>query len=188
LPLHLKNMEKETYAEYMLSIPYEELIDGLKHLYHTPRSLNWVGMWYSHTINTTKFRRAEIKEYFENMAKKPTDVEKKASEKPATWGGYKNIKLTDDEYQAFDSWFRTFTPADTQQMLSEFGVMGKFTLAYKDGAWSSTLTSTDKQNRLWTISSFSDNVVEAMALLFFKVDKYPNWLDLDTDTGKTRRG
>jgi hypothetical protein len=181
-------MDAYTYADYMLDRTWHEVLAEYKYLYPISSGTHLHFIYYRDTLNLTKFWKTKTKEYYEQMTKKSDTRDKKESEVPATWGGYRNISLTESELKAFDVWFKTVHPSDTPELLESLGASGKVTISYRNGAWTATLTCVDNKNRLWTLSAFSENVVESLFLLHFKTDKYPNWVSDETVAPKVRRG
>jgi hypothetical protein len=115
--------------------------------------------------------------------KEPTKTDAKQTDKPA-FGGYKNITLTDDQYANFDALLSSGTSAgiDTVTWLLE---MGKLTFQDDFGKFVATLTAVH-DNKLWSISAFAGSFHEALLLLSFKIDLYPEWLTSESATKKTR--
>lgn len=91
----------------------------------------------------------------------------------ADWRGFVNVELTDDDWKAIDA-------ALTDKKVSEQVApsldylleLGKVTFNYTNGSVSCALTILEGASKGLTVSSFSDNLIEALFTTRLKVQNY----------------
>lgn len=108
------------------------------------------------------------------------------------WRGFVNVDLTDDEWslidkEVADKKVNETIPGHIDYLLE----LGKVTFNYSNGSVSCSLTILEGAQKGFTVSSFSDNLVEALLTTRLKVQNYlPEFETLFTGGGgqKRRRG
>lgn len=175
---------QETMDEIRDTFPYEVYRERiLDHVFYNGNNTLWVQ--YNDIKTITRALLHNLNESINDMRKKQDSPKTsvKPDDKP-TFGGYKNINLTDAEYSKFDVLLASGEQAgiETVVWLLE---MGKVTFQDDYGKFVATLTATH-ENKLWSISAFSNNFHESLLLLAFKIDNYPDWLTSETTAKKVR--
>lgn len=120
------------------------------------------------------------------MANKKTSVHQAKQNTPTVFGGYVNITLDESQLGEFDHMISTDKPSLESLMLLPLA-LGKLAINQKDGTFSATLTE-ENNGKLYSLSAFSDDMFEAIALLVWKVTIYPKWSDMSTQSVKKQRG
>lgn len=116
-------------------------------------------------------------------SKKPT--ENTSSE----WRGFVNVNLTDEEWIAIDKAMsdkkiNESVPSHLDYLLE----LGKVTFNYTNGSLVCSLTILEGANKGFTVSSFSDNLVEALLTTRLKVQNYlPDFEAIFNGGGGTKR-
>lgn len=108
------------------------------------------------------------------------------------WRGFVNVELTDEEWSQIDTAVadkkvNESIPGHLDYLLE----LGKVTFNYSNNSVSCALTILEGVSKGLTVSSFSDNLVEALLTTRLKVQNYlPDFETLFTGGGgrKTRRG
>lgn len=102
------------------------------------------------------------------------------------WGGYVNIRLSDTELETYEQHVikNRVTVQDSIAFLLE---SGKVSMNRSNGAFHATLT-VEHQGKLRALSSFSDDWVDALMLLAYKVTLHPQWVTYDDKQAERRRG
>jgi len=122
----------------------------------------------------------------------PSNSRKPKKEERATngeWRGFVNVQLTDDEWaiidkEVADKSVNATMPGHLDYLLE----LGKVTFNYTNGSVSCALTIQEGVNKGFTVSSFSDNLVEALITTRLKVQNYlPEFEALFSGGGGTRR-
>jgi len=179
----------QTWLEMMQEIrdtfPYEVYRERIfDHIFYNGKNTLWIK--YNDTKIITRALLNNINEDIEKMrkSKEPQKQESKSVEKP-TFGGYKNINLTDEELERFDVMLTNDATVgiETMQWLL---TMGKITLQDDYGKFVSTITCVH-DGKLWSLSAFASNFHESLLLLSYKIDLYPEWLTSE-NTSKRIRG
>lgn len=122
----------------------------------------------------------------------PTNSRKPKKEERATngeWRGFVNVTLTDDEWIIVDKEVASKGVNDTLPGHLDYLLeLGKVTFNYTNGSVSCSLTIQEGQNKGFTVSSFSDNLVEALITTRLKVQNYlPQFEDLFAGGGGSKR-
>jgi hypothetical protein len=175
---------QEMIQEIQETFPYDVYMERiLDHVFYDGQNSLWIK--YNDTKTITRALLFNLNGTLNDMrkAKESTKTETKQAEKPA-FGGYKNITLTDEQYEQFDVLLASGTVAgiETVTWLLE---MGKVTFQDDYGKFVATLTAVH-ENKLWSISAFAGSFHESLLLLSFKIDLYPQWLTSESTTKKTR--
>lgn len=89
------------------------------------------------------------------------------------WKGFVNVQPTDEEFAAIDKLLADKSiakevPAHLDYLLE----LGKVTFNYTNGSVSCALTILEGAQKGYTVSSFSDNLVEALLITRLKVQNY----------------
>lgn len=148
-------------------------------LYRSPITVTW---GYEVDI-VCRSRIAEINQRIDEMANKKT-TERPTETTKAVWGGYKNLTLTDKQLADFDKMVLTGTYAPLDCLSHLLGV-GKVSLSYANGSFSCTVTAV-YDGKSWALSAFSDSSPEAIQMLDYKIFIYPNWLEDDSVSKRSR--
>jgi len=107
----------------------------------------------------------------------------------ADWKGFVNVDLTDDDWKAIDQAVsdkkvNETIPAHVDYLLE----LGKVTFNYTNGSVSCALTILEGAQKGYTVSSFSDNLVEALLTTRYKVQTYlPEFDAIFAGSGKQTR-
>jgi hypothetical protein len=117
---------------------------------------------------------------------------KPADNTSADWKGFVNVDLTDEEWIAIDKAVsdkkvNETVPGHLDYLLE----LGKVTFNYTNGSVSCALTILEGAQKGYTVSSFSDNLVEALLTTRLKVQNYlPEFEAIFSGGGgqKRRRG
>jgi len=121
----------------------------------------------------------------EDMARK-AGKETHTPDEKATWGGFINIRLTEEQLAEFDHLTAKNKPT-LVDLLTPIAADGKISLGSKDGTFSATMTTTH-DGKIYSMSAFSQDLWECLALLVFKVSRYPKWFDIVQEPVKQKRG
>lgn len=126
------------------------------------------------------------------MASNARKSKKPADNTSTEWRGFVNVELTDVEWSQIDAAMAdkkvdASVPAHLDYLLE----LGKVTFNYTNGSVSCSLTILEGAQKGFTVSSFSDNLVEALITTRLKVQNYlPEFEALFAGGGgsKRRRG
>jgi len=89
------------------------------------------------------------------------------------WRGFVNVMLTDNEFAAVDKELNDKTiNASVPGHLDYLLELGKVTFNYTNGSLVCSLTILEGQQKGFTVSSFSDSLVEALLLTRLKVQNH----------------
>jgi len=104
-------------------------------------------------------------------ARKP--VKEAASNFDGNWRGFVNITLTDEEFAIIDKEMKdakinSTVPGHIDYLLE----LGKVSFTYTNGSLVVSLTISEGAQKGFTVSSFSDSVVEALLITRLKVQNY----------------
>lgn len=118
---------------------------------------------------------------------------KKPAENTSTeWRGFVNVNLSDEEWLAIDKAMADKKVVDgLPGHLDYLLELGKVTFNYTNGSLVCSLTILEGANKGFTVSSFSDNLVEALLTTRLKVQNYlPDFETIFNGGGgqKRRRG
>lgn len=166
------------------TFPYEVYRERIfDHVFYDGRNTMWVK--YNDTKTITRALLNNLNESLDNMrkSKEPSPRTQPVESKP-TFGGYKNINLSDEEFDRFDVMIANDAVVGIETMVWLL-TLGKLTLQDDFGKFVSTLTSTH-ENKLWSISAFANSFHESLLLLAYKIDLYPDWLTSETSAKKIR--
>lgn len=119
----------------------------------------------------------------ERRGKKP------AANTGTEWRGFVNVDLTDDEWSAIDKEMADKKVTDrVPSHLDYLLELGKVTFNYSNGSVSCALTILEGAQKGFTVSSFSDNLVEALLVTRLKVQNYlPQFEELFAGKIQTRK-
>lgn len=110
----------------------------------------------------------------------------------AEWRGFVNVNLTDAEWSQIDAAVADKKVNDTIPAHIDYLLeLGKVTFNYSNGSVSCSLTILEGAQKGFTVSSFSDNLVEALLTTRLKVQNYlPDFETLFTggSGNRARRG
>jgi len=107
----------------------------------------------------------------------------------AEWRGFVNVELNEDEWLAIDTAVsdkkvNDGIPGHLDYLLE----LGKVTFNYTNGSMVCSLTILEGAQKGFTVSSFSDNLVEALLTTRLKVQNYlPQFEQIFTQGGGTKR-
>jgi hypothetical protein len=90
------------------------------------------------------------------------------------WGGYINLRLAENELEEFDRQCKT-KGVTLEGCLTELVKHGKVSVNERDGSFYATLT-VPYAGKLWGLSAFAGDPIEAVKLLAFKRALYPDWM------------
>jgi hypothetical protein len=173
-------MMDEIRQDFPYDVYRERIFD---HVFYDGKNTLWIT--YNDTKTITRALLYQLNRTLDDMrkSKETPKIEQKNTEKPV-FGGYKNINLSDEQYESFDALLASGTVAgiETVMWLLE---MGKVTFQDDYGKFVATLTVT-YENKLWSVSAFAGSFHEALLLLSFKIDLYPEWVTSEITTRKTR--
>jgi len=122
-------------------------------------------------------------------SRKPKAVEKNTD---TEWRGFVNVELSDDEWAAVDK--EASDPKVTTRLASHLDYLlelGKVTFNYTNGSISCALTILEGAQKGFTVSSFSDNLIEALVATRAKVQNHLVDFEAIFESGgyqKRRRG
>lgn len=107
------------------------------------------------------------------MASNSRKSKKPAANTGADWKGFVNVELTDADWSTIDAALADKTvnatiPGHIDYLLE----LGKVTFNYTNGSVSCALTILEGAQKGYTVSSFSDNLVEALLTTRYKVATY----------------
>lgn len=89
------------------------------------------------------------------------------------WKGFVNIELTDDEWSAIDKAVQDKKVNETVPGHLDYLLeLGKVTFNFTNGSCACSLTILEGAQKGFTVSSFSDNLVEALLTTRLKVQNY----------------
>jgi len=107
------------------------------------------------------------------MATSTRKAKKPAENTSADWRGFVNVNLTDDDWAIIDKALADKkNPPDAALSLDYLLELGKVTFNYTNGSVSCALTILEGVSKGLTVSSFSDNVLEALLTTRLKVQNY----------------
>lgn len=108
------------------------------------------------------------------------------------WRGFVNVELTEQEWESIDKVVSDKKVNETiPNHLDYLLELGKVTFNYTNGSVSCALTILEGAAKGFTVSSFSDNLVEALVTTRLKVQNYlPDFENIFSGAGgsKRRRG
>jgi len=99
------------------------------------------------------------------------------------WGGYINLRLDENELEEFDKQCKE-KDITLEWCVSDLVRCGKLSINERDGSYYATLT-VPYAGKLWGLSAFAGDPVEAIKLLAFKRALYPDWM-MKTPNALTR--
>lgn len=105
------------------------------------------------------------------------------------WKGFVNIELTEEEWGAIDAALADKKyPPDIPAHIDYLLELGKVTFNYTNGSVVCALTIVEGAQKGYTVSSFSDNLVEALLTTRLKVQNYlPRFDEIFASGGGVRR-
>lgn len=142
--------------------------------------------YWIHVLVVFEIDKENFIERLYMASKKATNGKTVTSGANPVFGGYVNISLTDVELGEFDHMLATDKPS-LENLMQMPLAMGKLALNRKDGTYSATVTE-ENDGKLYSLSAFSDDMFEAIALLVWKMTLYPKWCDMSTQPVKKQRG
>jgi len=114
---------------------------------------------------------------------------KPAANTSADWKGFVNVELTEADWGVIDKAVSDKKVNDTVPASIDYLLeLGKVTFNYTNGSVSCALTILEGEQKGYTVSSFSDNLVEALLTTRYKVQQYlPEFDAIFAGAGKQTR-
>lgn len=124
-------------------------------------------MWLTNYVVRTKIN--EVNRILDKMSK----GKKSQQNSQAEWGGYVNIRLTEAQLKEYDAYLMKHK-VQAETSLAFLLNQGKVSIQYTNDSFTCTLTA-EHAGKIWALSAFSADWVDAVNLLAYKVTQNPDW-------------